>query len=425
MFMAMYLDEELYYQCHRTQDEQQHHIAKVVRTPQEANDIFVEFHGSAIGAHCGIDKTMHAIIQRYYWPGMRADIMKWVSALFVLYLFGAHGIYVMLSFAFKVSEPFELVGMDLVGPLKRSNSGYMYICVMVDYFTKWLEVYPLMSKRAEEVTVCIMDFFYKYGAPKRILTDRGKEFVNKTNQGLCEKLGIARSLCTDSMCSNFRALRKMVHDHQSDWENFIKPTVFGIRTKKQITTKYSPYFLMYGREARYPSEIPLLWQPYLFFAIMCTSAQTRVRKRKLAKGDDDNFVVGDKVLRKNICQEQRKGGKLETDFFGPFTIKHIDGKSADLKSITGKTILKINIDQLKQYVEPEPRIPAKWIAMTSSAPLALESNPLTCPSIPQSPTCKQSRPRSDPLPSSLQSTSVTPEECKYISVTFYLSSNIL
>ena len=33
----------------------------------------------------------------------------------------------------------------------------------------------------------------------------------------------------------------------------------------------------------------------------------RVRKRMLSKGEDDSFMVGDKVLRWNICQEQRKG----------------------------------------------------------------------------------------------------------------------
>ena len=54
------------------------------KSPQEANDIFVEFHASAIGAHCGVDKTMHAILQRHYWPGMKADITKWVSALLLI-----------------------------------------------------------------------------------------------------------------------------------------------------------------------------------------------------------------------------------------------------------------------------------------------------------------------------------------------------
>ena len=62
--------------CHRKQDTQQHHPAKVVVTRQEGNNIFVELYASAIGVYCGVDKTIHAIHLRYYWPGMKADITK-------------------------------------------------------------------------------------------------------------------------------------------------------------------------------------------------------------------------------------------------------------------------------------------------------------------------------------------------------------
>lgn len=43
------------------------------------------------------------------------------------------------------------------------------------------------------------------------------------------------------------------------------------------------------------------------------AAQQRVQKRKLSLGQDNCFVIGDMVLRKNIRQDQRKGGKLEAD----------------------------------------------------------------------------------------------------------------
>jgi len=82
-------------------------------------------------------------------------------------------------FSSQVTEPLELVGMDLVGKLTLTDGGNQYICVMVDYFTKWAEAYPLKSKTADEVTNCILDFFYKFGAPKRLLTDQGGEFCNK------------------------------------------------------------------------------------------------------------------------------------------------------------------------------------------------------------------------------------------------------
>ena len=54
----------------------------------------------------------------------------------------------------------------------------------------------------------------------------------------------------------FRALRKLVADKPEDWDEYLDAVMFGLRTKKQMTTKFSPYFLMFGREARYPTEVP-------------------------------------------------------------------------------------------------------------------------------------------------------------------------
>lgn len=85
---------------------------------------------------------------------------------------------------FQVSQPFELVGMDLIGKVVKTNDNNQYIAVMIDYFTKWPEAYPLTSKSAADVAQCIIKFFYRFGAPKRILTDQGKEFVNE----VCTKI---------------------------------------------------------------------------------------------------------------------------------------------------------------------------------------------------------------------------------------------
>ncbi|KAK7929026.1 hypothetical protein WMY93_005421 [Mugilogobius chulae] len=65
-------DGDFYYICRRRKEKV--HLAKVVLTSEEADDIFVEFHAGAIGGHCGWGKTHRAIIDRYYWPGMQQDI---------------------------------------------------------------------------------------------------------------------------------------------------------------------------------------------------------------------------------------------------------------------------------------------------------------------------------------------------------------
>lgn len=141
----------------------------------------------------------------------------------------------------------------------------------------------------------------------------------------------------------------------------------------------------------------------------------KVMKRKLLKGEDDSFVVGDKVLCKNIRQEQRKGGKLEADLLGPFTITKIEGKSIDLKTQKGLILERINVAHLKRYVEPQARIPAKWIAPTT--PEAVEPSPLTSTTETLSPQDSVT----GLLSSSLEAKSktllnpsllITPEECK-------------
>ena len=81
----------------------------------------------------------------------------------------------------KVTQPFELLGMDLIGKLSMTGGGHQYICVIIDYLTKWPQAYPLHTKSAKEVTECILKFFYQFEAPKRILTDKGKEFVNQVS----------------------------------------------------------------------------------------------------------------------------------------------------------------------------------------------------------------------------------------------------
>jgi len=49
----------------------------------------------------------------------------------------------------------------------------------------------------------------------------------------------------------------MVNDNQDDWDQFIDSTLFSTRVKIQMTTKFSPFYLMYHREAKVPTQITM------------------------------------------------------------------------------------------------------------------------------------------------------------------------
>ncbi|KAL6455441.1 hypothetical protein MHYP_G00361070 [Metynnis hypsauchen] len=331
---------------------------------KSADSIFKEFHASDAGGHCGKEKTNDAISTRYYWPGMTIDINKWIKECSTCQM--SRPIKHQDEYTpIIVNEPWELVGMDLIGKLTVSSNGNQYICVLIDYFTKWVEAYPLASKSADVVTACIVQIIYRFGAPKRILTDQGREFVNQINKEVCDLFGIKRSLCspyhpqTNGLVEKMngtiqRILGKLCKDKPQTWEKYLDAVLFSIRTKKQLTTQYSPFFLMFGREARYFSEVPesfsvnetvenvlqteilkpaINMQDKVFEAVKrnMQAARHKVRARKeAARAISHTFAVGEKVLRRNIRSQQRKGGKLDRDFLGPFTITSLQGKSADL-----------------------------------------------------------------------------------------------
>ena len=63
----------------------------------------------------------------------------------------------------SVSAPLELVAMDILGPLPESTSGNSYILVVGDYFTKWMETYPIPNQEATTVSKKLVDeFFCRY-----------------------------------------------------------------------------------------------------------------------------------------------------------------------------------------------------------------------------------------------------------------------
>ena len=42
-----------------------------------------------------------------------------------------------------VGGPMEMIGLDFIGPLPSTEAGNKHVLVVVDYFTKWVEAFPL------------------------------------------------------------------------------------------------------------------------------------------------------------------------------------------------------------------------------------------------------------------------------------------
>lgn len=79
----------------------------------------------------------------------------------------------------QVKEAWEVLGLDLIGPLPETARNNKYVLTMTDLYTKWVIAEPTQSKTATEVSAIITTKLYLFGMVRKIITDQGKEFVNK------------------------------------------------------------------------------------------------------------------------------------------------------------------------------------------------------------------------------------------------------
>jgi hypothetical protein len=68
-------------------------------------------------------------------------------------------------------------GLDAVGLFRTALSVYKHILVVVDKFTKWIEIRPVAKLTSEEVVKFIRDIKHRFGVPNRIIIVLGKAFT--------------------------------------------------------------------------------------------------------------------------------------------------------------------------------------------------------------------------------------------------------
>ena len=143
---------------------------------------------------------------------------------------------------------------------------YRYLVTCTDYFTKWPEAQPLTSKYDEGVAHFLLSLITRFGCFQECISDQGREFVNSLNEKFFEMAGIEHRVASayhpqtiDERMNQAvtKALVKYINSTQDDWNEHIEPILFSYRTSIHASTNYTPFYLMYGREAVLPVQLEL------------------------------------------------------------------------------------------------------------------------------------------------------------------------
>ena len=238
--------------------------------PGQRKEILHQLHGGPMGAHLGEAKTLGKLRERFYWPGHVEDVKKWCSSCELCEqrknptprnkapLVSIHTGY-----------PMQRVATDILGPLPETQAGNSYVLVVADYFTRWVEAFAIPNQEATTVARKLVDeVFCRFSPPEQLHSDQGRQFESLLLAEVCRLLGIHKTRTTayhpqsDGLVERWNRtllhnLSTCVKDHPESWEDYLRPICMAYMYNTSIhpTTGFTPFYLMFGRQAKLPVEL--------------------------------------------------------------------------------------------------------------------------------------------------------------------------
>ena len=82
-------------------------------------------------------------------------------------------------------------GLDIMSPFPTALRQLKFLVVGIDYFTKWVEAEPLATITEKSIRTFVWkNIICKYGIPRVLVSDNGKQFDNSVFRDFCSELGI-------------------------------------------------------------------------------------------------------------------------------------------------------------------------------------------------------------------------------------------
>ena len=354
--------------------------------------VLQECHDNPTSGHGGWKRTFQRLRTRGYWPNMRKEVQSYVERCQTCQknkvdrrrkpgLMGSGDI---------VTQPFECVSVDLIGPLPRSKKGNTFISVVTDAFSKYVCVRPLTTATAANVCKHFKEeVILRHGAPRLVLADNGKQYAGHEFKNLCGEFNskirfnnpyVPRSNPTERQNQTLETvICCFVSEDHREWDILLPEIQSSMNTSESAATGYSPHqaifgetLILDGRERVYKGdeEAEVVVRDmndedyknlqeararrFLDIMSRLKEAQRRNAKRWNLRRRPDCFAPGDIVWRRQYIKSDKAqfvSKKLAEKYTGPFTVKAKIGRvSYLLEDEKGKDDGPWHIDQLKKNI---------------------------------------------------------------------------
>ena len=290
------------------------------------DEIISEYHNHS---HPGIDICYNKISTKYFWPGIRKTVSDFIKSCHYCQSAkpNTHPNRASLGKFSTPTGPYESISIDLIGPLRETDFGNIYIFTLIDGFSKKVYAEPLYQKKSEYLLQIFRSLLFRNPQfPKYVVLDNAPEFnaiakflkENKIephfipprhpqSNGLCEN-------ANRTIKARLRARTNFVN-----WDENLHEIIHEINSSYHSVLKYSPFSVETGVVESHNFH-DSNWRKYgnkveIDFNEIRNKIDAEKDKR-LAKFRNDKFKgyeLNDLVLIKNFRSKF-------PPFIGPFTI---------------------------------------------------------------------------------------------------------
>ena len=264
----------------------------------------------------------------------------------------------------------DKVSIDTVGKLRTTSRGNCHLLTMQCNLTKYLIAIPIPNLRTSTIADALArHLICQFGAPRAILSDRGTtSFLSEIVEGLLRLFRI-HHLTTSAYhpqtngsleCSHASLMDfvRTYSEKYDDWDNLAPFATFTYNTSVHTSTNFTPFELVYGRLARFPTRMPEQLRTYnLYLQDLITrldemkiqAADNQIKAKEKSKERYDRQVKPLKGIVGNYAwvKVEPRTSKFDSYYKKPLKIKAILGRNNLLLELpNGKTIRK-HMDKLK------------------------------------------------------------------------------
>ena len=370
--------------------------------PTDKWNIIAQYHNSTMG-HAGQERTVQRLAKHnHHWQYLRDHVRQFVSKCPICQkLSYIKPLINVPRFTLAHYLPFECINIDTIGPLREDKHGNKHIVVIIDAFSRWVELYAVKSTEAIEGAKALLHTIGRFGIPSFLKSDRGSQFVNTVMKELTRLLLIEHELTTAYSHEEngiverankevMRHLRAILLDknQQDDWSDCLPLVQRIMNASTHESIGASPAELLFGNavnldrglfataEASDPKlgsqhreqvklsdwvEKMLMKQTQLIKLAQDTQAKTnsehmhptttRKRKERATQKPISEFRSGQYVLKE--YPESRLGKqpphKLMPNRQGPFLVVNSSGSLVTIKNLVTNKNSTVHMSQLVPF----------------------------------------------------------------------------